>query len=181
MYMWAPRREPDPKTKSSRSHLKISTNLIEICWRYLKMAVRYFVQIIIPRFTRGPHVESRTLKLKARVHTLKFQRICLKFVGNVLEWQSAILYNLVHLDPHIWCIWKMDFMWYRTGSRYKFGLVCGVLHHLVSLVWIHKRNGLDGVASNYFSFMYGLVWFWGGSQTIGSLSCVFFCLRGLPL
>jgi hypothetical protein len=48
-------------------------------------------------------------------------------------------------------------------------LVCGVLHHLDSLVWIHKRNGLDGVASNYFSFMYGLVWFWGGSQTIGSL------------
>jgi hypothetical protein len=28
---------------------------------------------------------------------------------------------------------------------------------------------LDGVASNYFSFMYGLVWFWGSSQTIGSL------------
>jgi hypothetical protein len=49
-------------------------------------------------------------------------------------------------------------------------LVCGVLHHLVSLVWIHKRNGLDGVASNYFSFMYDLVWFWGGSQTIGSLT-----------
>jgi hypothetical protein len=43
------------------------------------MSVRYFVQIIIPRFTRGPHVESRTLKLKARVHTLKFQRFCLKF------------------------------------------------------------------------------------------------------
>jgi hypothetical protein len=161
MYMWAPRREPDPKTKSSRSHLKISTNLIEFCWRYLKMAVWYFVQIIIPRFTRGPHVESRILKLKARVHTLKFQRICLKFVRNVLEWQSAILYNLVHLDPHIWCIRKMDFMWYRTGPRYKFGLVCGVLHHLVSLVWIHKRNELDGVASNYFSFMYGLVWFLG--------------------
>jgi hypothetical protein len=49
------------------------------------MAVRYFVQIIIPRSTRGPHIESRTLKLKTRVHTLKFQRICMKFVGNVLE------------------------------------------------------------------------------------------------
>jgi hypothetical protein len=56
--------------------------------------------------------------------------------------------------------------------RYKFGLVYCLLHHLVSLVWIHKRNGLDGVVSNYFfSFMYGLVWFWGGSQTIGSLTC----------
>jgi hypothetical protein len=49
------------------------------------MAARYFVQIIITRSTRGPHIESRTLKLKARVHTLKFQQICLKFVGNVLE------------------------------------------------------------------------------------------------
>jgi hypothetical protein len=38
------------------------------------------------------------------------------------------------------------------------------------LVWINKRNGLDGVVSIIFSFMYGLVWFWGGSQTIGSLS-----------
>jgi hypothetical protein len=42
-------------------------------------------------------------------------------------------------------------------------LVCGLLHHLVSLVWINKRNGLDGVVSIIFSFMYGLVWFWGGS------------------
>jgi hypothetical protein len=32
--------------------------------------VRYFVQIIIPRSICGLHVESRTLKLKARVHTL---------------------------------------------------------------------------------------------------------------
>jgi hypothetical protein len=44
------------------------------------MEVHYFVQIIIPRSTCGPHIESRTLKLKARVHTLKFQRICMKFV-----------------------------------------------------------------------------------------------------
>jgi hypothetical protein len=135
------------------------------------MAACYFVQIIITRSTRGPHVESQTLKLKARVHTLKFQQICLKFVGNVLEWQSAILCNLVQLDPHLWHMWKMDFMWHRTGLRYRFGLVCGLLHHLVSLVWISKRNGLDGVVSIIFSFMYGLVWFWGGSQTIGSLTC----------
>jgi hypothetical protein len=51
-----------------------------------------------------------------------------------------------------------------------FGLVCGLPHHLVSLVWINKINGLDGVVSIIFSFMYGLVWFWGGSQTIGSLT-----------
>jgi hypothetical protein len=49
-------------------------------------------------------------------------------------------------------------------------LVCGLLHHLVSLVWINKRNGLDGVVSIIFSFMYGLVWFWGGSRTIGRLT-----------
>jgi hypothetical protein len=115
--------------------------------------------------TSEPDPETKT-----RAHTLKFQQICLKFVGNVLEWQSAILCNLVQLDPHLWYIWKMNFMWYRTGLRCRFGLVCGLLHHLVSLVWINKRNGLDGVVSIIFSFMYGLIWFWGGSQTIGSLN-----------
>jgi hypothetical protein len=65
------------------------------------MAVRYCVQIIIPKSTHGPYVESRTLKLKARVHTLKFQRICLKFVGNILECQSAIMCKLSYLDPHV--------------------------------------------------------------------------------
>jgi hypothetical protein len=45
-------------------------------------------------------------------------------------------------------------------------LVCGILHHLVSLVWINKRNELDGVVSIIFSFMYGLIWFWDCSQTI---------------
>jgi hypothetical protein len=29
---------------------------------------------------------------------------------------------------------------------------------------------LDDVVSIIFSFMYGLVWFWGGSQTIGSIT-----------
>jgi hypothetical protein len=74
------------KTKNSRSanliricsrclrvHILIfSTNLTEICWRCLRVTFRYFVQIIIPRSTCGFHVESRTLKLKARVHILKF-------------------------------------------------------------------------------------------------------------
>jgi hypothetical protein len=65
------------------------------------MTVHYFVQIIIPRSTRGSHIESRTLKLKARVHTLNFQRIWLKFVENVLKWQSATLCKLSYLDPHV--------------------------------------------------------------------------------
>jgi hypothetical protein len=63
------------KTKNSRSRLNISANLTRICSRCLQVTVRYFVHIIIPRSTRGPHVESHTLKLKAHVHTLKFQRI----------------------------------------------------------------------------------------------------------
>jgi hypothetical protein len=29
-YMWAPRQEPDPKTKTSRSHLKTFEKLAEI-------------------------------------------------------------------------------------------------------------------------------------------------------
>jgi hypothetical protein len=58
------------------------------------MTVWYFVQIIIPRSTCGLHVESPTLKLKV-------QRIWLKFVGDVLEWQSATLCKLSNVDPHV--------------------------------------------------------------------------------
>jgi hypothetical protein len=89
------------KTKSSRSHFKTSTNLTEICWKWLIVRIRYCVQIIIPRSTCGPHVESQTLKLKARVHTLKIQWNCLKFVGDVLERQSATMCKLSYLDPHV--------------------------------------------------------------------------------
>jgi hypothetical protein len=101
IYMWASRREPEPKTKSSRSHFKISIKMTEICWRCLRATVRYFVQIIIPRSTHGPHVESRTLKLKARVHTIKFQQIWLKFVGDILKWLSTTLCKLSYIDPHV--------------------------------------------------------------------------------
>jgi hypothetical protein len=74
--------------------LHVKSRTLKLKLSHLKMVVRYFVQITIPRSTRGPHIESRTPKLKARVHTLKFQWFCLKFVGNVLEWQSAILCKL---------------------------------------------------------------------------------------
>jgi hypothetical protein len=93
------------KTKNSRSHLKMSKNLTIICSRCLWVTVRYFMQIIIPRSTCRPHVESRTLKLKAHVHTLKFQRIWLKLVGNDLKWESATLCKLSYLrstsGPHV--------------------------------------------------------------------------------
>jgi hypothetical protein len=63
------------------------------------MVAHYFVQIIITRSTSGPHVESRTLKLKVRVQTLEFQRFCLKFVENVLNDSllfCANWYNYIH-------------------------------------------------------------------------------------
>jgi hypothetical protein len=59
IHTWAPRREPDPKTKSSRSHLKISTNLSEICWKCLRMTACYFVQICTARSTRGPILKAK--------------------------------------------------------------------------------------------------------------------------
>jgi hypothetical protein len=67
-----PRREPNPKTKSLRSHHKISSNLTEICWRSLRVRVCYYVRITVPRSTRGRRVGSRTVKLKARVDTKNF-------------------------------------------------------------------------------------------------------------
>jgi hypothetical protein len=119
-----PRFTSGPHVESRTLKLKTRVYILKFQRIWLKFVgdvfewqTRYFVQIIIPRYTRGPHVESRTLKLKARVHTLKFQRIYLKFVGNILEWQYAILCKLVELDPHIRYIWKMDFMWHKTGLR----------------------------------------------------------------
>ena len=38
------------------------------------MTDSYSVQSSVDRPTRGPHVKSRTLELKHRVHTIKFNR-----------------------------------------------------------------------------------------------------------
>ena len=43
------------------------------------MTGSYSVQSIVARPTRGPHVKSRTLELKPRVHTIKFNRNGPKF------------------------------------------------------------------------------------------------------
>ena len=44
------------------------------------MTGRYSVQSSVARPTRGPHVKSRTLEIKPRVHAIKFYRNWLKFV-----------------------------------------------------------------------------------------------------
>ena len=43
------------------------------------MTGSYFVQSSVDRPTRGPHVKSRILELKSRVHTIKFNRNGPKF------------------------------------------------------------------------------------------------------
>ena len=57
--MWSPRKKPDLITKSSCSHYKTLAKLTE------------FVKDVA-RSICGPRVESRILKLKAHVRTLKF-------------------------------------------------------------------------------------------------------------
>ena len=67
-----PHQEPDPKNKTSHSHYNFLSKLIEIYWRWLSMIGSYSVQSSVTRLIRGPHVKSRTLKIKPRVHTIKF-------------------------------------------------------------------------------------------------------------
>ena len=71
---WTPRQEPDPKNKTSRSHYKILSKLTKIYWRWFGITSSYSVQNSVARITRESHVKSRTLKIKPRVHTIKFYR-----------------------------------------------------------------------------------------------------------
>jgi len=82
--MWILHWEPDSENKISRSHYKILSKLTEICWRWLSMTSFYFVQNSVARITRGSHVKNRTLEIKSHVHTIKFYRNWLKFVGDDL-------------------------------------------------------------------------------------------------
>ena len=43
------------------------------------MTGRHSLQNSVAKTTRGPHVKSRTLEIKPRVHTIKFYRNRLKF------------------------------------------------------------------------------------------------------
>ena len=69
---WISHQEPDPGNKTLRSHYKILSKLTEICLRWLSMTGSYSVQNSVIRPTHGPHVKSRTLEIKARIHTIKF-------------------------------------------------------------------------------------------------------------
>ena len=96
-----PTSRPDSENKISRSHYKILLKLTEICWKWLSMTGCYSVQSSVARPTRGPHVKSRTLKLKPRIHTIKFYPKWLKFVGNDSVWLTATLCKEIWLDLHV--------------------------------------------------------------------------------
>jgi hypothetical protein len=77
--MWAPRQEPDPKTKTSHSHLKLLRNWLKF------MEMTQFDCLLLRAEWWGwtytwAHVKNRTLKLKPLVRTLKFLRNLLKFM-----------------------------------------------------------------------------------------------------
>jgi len=65
------------------------------------MTGSYFVQISVARTTCGPHMKSRTLELKPRVHTIKFYRNWLKFVGDDSVRLVATLCKAAWLELHV--------------------------------------------------------------------------------
>ena len=69
---WAPHQKLDLNIKTSHSHLKILAKLTEICFKCFDMVWHYYVQVVRVRSTRESRIKSWTLKLKHRVHTLKF-------------------------------------------------------------------------------------------------------------
>ena len=96
-----PHQEPESINKILYSHYKILSKLTEICWRWLSMTKSYYVQSSMTWITRGSHVKSRTLKIKHRVHTLKFYRNWLKFIGDGSVWLAATLCKTVWLKLHV--------------------------------------------------------------------------------
>jgi len=97
--MWAPHQYLDPGNKTSRSHYKILSKLTEIYWKWLSMTSSYSVQSNVAIPTHGPHVKIRTLKIKSCVHTIKFYRNWLKFVGDDLLWLAATLCKISVVRP----------------------------------------------------------------------------------
>jgi ribosomal protein L37AE/L43A len=65
------------------------------------MIVCYFVQIIIPRPTRGLHIARRTLKLKARIQHLKVSKNLTEICWKCLR---------VTVRYFVQIIWKIDVM-----------------------------------------------------------------------
>ena len=89
------------KLKILCSHYKISSKLIEICWRRLSMTSSYSMQSSVARTICGPHIKSRILKIKPHIHTIKCHRNWLKFVGDDSVWLTATMCKAVWLELHV--------------------------------------------------------------------------------
>ena len=89
------------KLKIMHSHHKILLKLTEIYWRWLSMTINYFMQSSVAKITHGSHVKSRTLKIKPRIHTIKFYRIWLKFIKDDSVWLGATLCKAAWLELHV--------------------------------------------------------------------------------
>ena len=79
--MWAPRQEPDPENKISRSHYKILSKVTEICWKQLSMTGSYSVQSWCLELHVGPRQESDSGNKTSHSHykiLSKMTEICWK-------------------------------------------------------------------------------------------------------
>ena len=65
------------------------------------MTGHYYMQSNMARNTCGPHIKSRTPEIKPHVHTIKFYRNWLKFVGDDSIWLAATLCKPVWLELHM--------------------------------------------------------------------------------
>ena len=59
------------------------------------------MQNSVTRIIRKSHVKNRTLEIKPRVHTIKFYRNWLKFVGDDSIWLGATLCKAAWLEFHV--------------------------------------------------------------------------------
>ena len=78
--------------------------MTEICCIWLSMTRSYSVQSSVARI-RESHVKSRILKIKPRVHAIKFYRNWLKFIVDDSVWLGATQCKTVWLELHVGPMW----------------------------------------------------------------------------
>ena len=99
------------------------------------MTGSYSMQSIVARPTHGPYVKSRTLKLKSRVHTIKFNRNGPNFFEMIqYNWQllCAKQYDKIYIIIFflrngflLGCNYSLANNYYIMSSNIWVGLVCG--------------------------------------------------------
>ena len=136
----SPRKEPDPRNKTSRSGYKILSKLTEIYCRWLNMTRSYSMQSSVARITHGSHIKSRILEVKLRVHTIKF---LLKLTEIYCRWLSMT--RSYSVQSSVARIYTINFFW-ETDSYWVVTIVWLIVYYIMSWnVWVGLVCGGDGL------------------------------------